>query len=154
MQYCSWAPDSSKYTFCLKIFYFKDMHQSKGQFPAVFWSRDILRRIRILLLSSEIPTKISFFLQVFCLLLTVDAFSSVLKDNKSLRSQKTEEIEGFLNFLLNGKIRIRILEAQKLTDPSHPSDSAPNSEHWFHVTGKCNNSFYIVCKVYRVRTIN
>ncbi len=56
-------------------------------------------RIRILLFSSmafRMPTKYKFF----WLFLTVDTFTSVFKENKLLRNQKTVEIMGFLNFFV------------------------------------------------------
>ncbi len=43
-----------------------------------------------------------FFLKVFCLLLTVGTFTSIFKDDKSLRSHKTVEIKVFLNFSFAG----------------------------------------------------
>ncbi len=49
-------------------------------------------------------------------LLSVDTLTSALKDNKLLRSLNTVEIKVFKIFLLVDR-RIRILEAQKLTDP-------------------------------------
>jgi hypothetical protein len=63
------------------------------------------------------------FFTFLCSLLTAGTFTTVCKDSKSFRSNKTVEIKFFLDFLLVGeKIRIRILEAQNLrghTDPEH-----------------------------------
>jgi hypothetical protein len=86
--------------------------------------------IRILLFSSvafKMPKQSKFLLHLLITYGTVDTFKSVVNDLKSLRSHKTVEVTGFLNFLLFDRwIRIRtynyhpelILEAQKLTDPT------------------------------------
>ncbi len=55
-------------------------------------------------------------------MLIVGTYTTVLKDNKSLRSYKTFEIKVFITFLLvdvkvrtrTNNLRIRIFEAQKL----------------------------------------
>jgi hypothetical protein len=53
-------------------------------------------------------------------MLTVGSFTSVFKDNKALKSRKTVEIKVFCMLNWNWsliRIRIRILKAQKFTDP-------------------------------------
>ncbi len=53
------------------------------------------------------PTRNRFFSKNFCLLRTVDKFTSDLKDNKSIRSHKTVEIKVFLNVYLEKEIEIQ-----------------------------------------------
>ncbi len=95
--------------------------------------RDVLIRIRILIhttwqririllifqwLSRSYRNKLTrnkFFSKFFCLRLTVGTFTSLFIE-KSLKSHKTVKIKKFFHFLLFGG-RIRIREAQKLTDP-------------------------------------
>jgi len=54
------------------------------------------------------PTKNNFFSAFLRIsVLSVDAFTSFFKDNKSLRIHKTVEVKVFLKFLLaGGRIRI------------------------------------------------
>jgi hypothetical protein len=72
----------------------------------------------------------------FCLLLTV-GFTLVFKDNKFLRSNKTIEIKGFLNFLLltegYGPRR-----PKKLTDPD-PEHRFPAENFSFPARVKQSN---------------
>jgi hypothetical protein len=50
----------------------------------------------------------------------------------------------------SGSVSVQIFTDPDLADPSHTSDPGPNPDpkHWLHVTGKCINSCYIVCKDY------
>ncbi len=64
---------------------------------------------------------LAILLSFVCILHAVDTFTTVFKDNKSLRSHETVKIKYLLYFLLaDRRIRIRnwirILEAPKLTD--------------------------------------
>jgi hypothetical protein len=87
------------------------------------------------------PTKklVFFFFKFLGSLLTAGIFTSVFKDNKSLRTCKTVNIKVFLNFSLliegsgSGSVQIityRILEGKKLVDP----DTDP--EHCFDLLQK------------------
>ncbi len=68
-------------------------------------------RIRIEPFSSEafkIQQKLSLYSLFFYLLLTLCTFTSVFKDNRLSRSNKTAVIKVLLNFLIvDGRIRIR-----------------------------------------------
>ncbi len=80
---------------------------------------------------SRIRIRIQILLpKFFCLFITVGTLTSVFKSNMSLRSHKTVEIMVYLNLFAGWWIWIRILEAQKHTDPSGSESLSGTLPFW------------------------
>ncbi len=99
------------------------------------WITDPVRILPCSSVAFNMVKKNKFSPRFFCIIIIVSTFTSVLKDNKSLRSNKTVEIKVFC-LLMKESGSVQTItdptwEAQQLTVPIQESQKlmAPDPEH-------------------------